>query len=312
MATVDESLNADSQINQDLAALRELSLNQQVTFSQYIRQVLPLDGFVFWLRTQRTTIQGSLHISIDKQQSEDESPAVNQAVFTTDKPVQLFNAISSDTMLVGEFEGAKFAFSRRESFYRAAGLYHYVGTAVYPALQNQLVDVGAQIADTTPIISNSLPAWLALKSYKPIWLLPANPELTLYPSFAVPDNLQPPYGSVHIEPTATRALGATAVFAQRGTQSQLATDHVRVTLYGAPNNVAMDWLALVNSYSTDTDIIGMMNMPIIRDEKRTQPELNILAMKKTIEFDVSYLQKRIDDVARQLILHASVLFIPGP
>ena len=68
----------------------------------------------------------------------------------------------------------------------------------------------------------------------------------------------------------------------------------------------------VNQYSLDTDSIGIMNMPIVRDEKRPQSELQVIAMKKTIEFDVSYYQTRINDIARQLIESCIVEYSVAP
>ena len=50
----------------------------------------------------------------------------------------------------------------------------------------------------------------------------------------------------------------------------------------------------------------MLNMPVIQDEKVTQPELGVIAMKKTITFEVSYYQQNIRNVARQLIESALI------
>jgi hypothetical protein len=55
-----------------------------------------------------------------------------------------------------------------------------------------------------------------------------------------------------------------------------------------------------------------MTSGAIRDEKRTQPELGILAMKKTIEFDVSYYQARANNVARQLLQVVKATFYNNP
>jgi len=55
---------------------------------------------------------------------------------------------------------------------------------------------------------------------------------------------------------------------------------VRITLFGVRNDQALDFVACVNQYSLDYDMFGVMNMPTIRDEKRTQAELNVIAMKK--------------------------------
>ena len=122
---------------------------------------------------------------------------------------------------------------------------------------------------------------------------------------------------VHIDDTrqlqATPLLGPTAPvgLAAFGTVNgttpdtthwQLVSDRVRITLYGLTNQQALDWLDLVNSYSFDQDEIGIMSCETaVRDMKRTQAELGILAMKKVIEYRVSYYQSRANTVARQLV-----------
>lgn len=326
MALIDETSAASA----NLAGLRTISNDQRITFTLYVRYVLPIDGYVFWLGTSNDTqVKCSLHITADKQQNEDETIAVNRVVMTTGEPVQQFNAIGPNEMWVGEVAGVRFAFSRSGPRYRAAELYHYNGNAVYPALGNMLVAAGQQFPKNTQVISNSLPMWLTLATYDPIWLVPANPGITLYPSYAVPDNLAPPYGVVHIPPESTEVLqavpllgpvapvGRAALGTVNGTTLdsthwQLVSDHVRVTLYGLTNAQMADWMDLVNRYSFDTDEIGIMSASPIRDEKRTQSELAILAMKKTISYTVSYYQARANAVARQLIEKVSVEYAIGP
>jgi hypothetical protein len=327
LATINEAVNQLSTGNADLAGLSALSLDQSITFTQYIRYVLPLDGYVFWLRTQSTTIPGSLHVSIDKRQEETLTNAVNRVVFSTGTAVQQFNDISPDRIWIGEWNNQKFAFTRSDGIYDPAGIFYYMGDAVYSDMLSQLVDVGDQLDPTTLVVSNSLPLWLSLKSYIPIWLVPPNPLITLYPSFAVPDNLPPPYGVVHIEPSGTRALqaipnlgpvhpigraamGTLSGTALSTTHWQLTADMVRITLIGTTNQQALDFQDLVNRYSYDQDLMGLMNTPVFRDDKRKQAELGILAMMKTAEFEVSYYQNRVDDVARQLLLSATETFIP--
>lgn len=312
MATLNEAANAQSQANSDLAGSKLLSRDAVVTFARYIRQVLPLDGYVFWIKTLTDTVQGSLHYTTDKRQLEDETIAINRVRFTTGHEIQLFNDVSSTVMWVGIYQGLKFAFTRGIDFFAASGVYHYDGDAVYPALETQLVDQGSQFGDKTLIVSNSLPAWLTLVNYDPIWLAPLNPTIPLFPSFAVPDNFPPPYGAVHITPNQTQAMQASPWLGPRYSHYQLASDAVRITLYGATNSMAEDFVDLVNSYIRDygDGTIGLMNMPIVRDEKRTQAELGILAMKKTVEFEVSYYQTRINDLARQLIEHVKIAYFP--
>jgi hypothetical protein len=312
MPTVAEAVNAASLKDPLLQGLSVLSQYQQIPFAQYIRYVLPLDGYVFWLKTQKALIAGSLHIAARKDQREDETIAVNRVVFTTGELVQEFNSIGQNTIWVGEAGGNKFAFSQSGPFYQAAELFHYTGEAVYPALESQLVDVGAQLPTDTLIVSNSLPAWLTLISYAPVWLIAGNPGITLYPSFLVPDNLRPPYGTVHIPEDQTQPLSAFPAITYGGEHSQLATDHVRVTLYGTTNAQALAFLDLVLQYSRDTNVIGMMTpTPIVRDAKRTQAELGVIAMKKTIDFQVSYLQGTIPGVGWQLILNALTTILPA-
>lgn len=321
MGIIDE---AAAQAAANLAGLRSISENQFVAFTLYVRWVLPLDGYVFWLSTGKTLpVRGSLHVTADKRQLEDETIAVNRVVLTTGERVQPFNEIAPDQMWVGEAAGVRFAFSRSGPRYQAAGIFHYNGDAVYPALANMLVPVGNEYPKTTVISSNSLPLWLTLKTYSPLWLVPPNPGITLYPSYLVPDNLAPPYGVVHIPEEGTRQLQATPLlgptrptgWAAQGTVNgttpdatywQLVADRVRVTLYGMTNQQAADFVNVVYQYSYYTDLMGIMSASPIRDAKRTQSELGIVAMKKMIEFEVSYYQTRVDEIARQFIQSARV------
>lgn len=309
MVKVNQSSGSVTQGGPDTGALQLVSNDQHIPFSQYIRHVLPLDGYIYWLKTQTTKVRGSLHVSVVKQQNVDETVAVNRVQFSTADPVQQFNDISPDMIWVGEYGGAKFAFTQTDGFFQAADLYHYSGTAVYPALANLLVDVGQQLTDATLIVSNSLPIWLSLKTYTRIWLAPLNPGITLYPAFAVPDNIRPPYGVVHIDPNQTIALQMAPYFNNRASHWQLTQDQVTVTLYGATNDMALDFVDLVMQFTEyEKGVLGVTNMPVVRDEKRTQPELGILAMKKTVLFTVNYYQQRVNDIARQLIKNCIVSF----
>lgn len=289
-----------------------LSQSETVAFVQYVRYVLPLDGYVFWLRTKQIEAKGVFHYSANGNQNETNSATINPVVFTTTTPIDDFEEIDPKTIWIGEYAGLKFSFAQRGFYFKESNVYHYAGNAVYATMQTQLVDTGDQLPVEALVVSNSLPAWLTIANYSPEWLLPTNPQVTLFPSFLVPQNVRPPYGVVHIDPRQTVALQAFPTIALRGTHTQLATDRVRVTLYGLTNDQALDWLDTVIQYSDDYSVIGMMNMPIVVDEKETQQEINTIAMKKVVDFEVSYTQARVRDVARQLILHALVTFIPNP
>lgn len=339
MVGVVESSGAKDELAAGLAlGVATLSLNDSVTFTQYVRLVLPLDGYVFWVKSDLVTqsallnalgfndtqfnqpefiaaaaptmtVTGiSLHYSTQQQQNEDETVGLSQVILTSPEPIQQFNNIQPNVLWVGEYQGddegvdgpITFAFSARGKYYKAADLFHYSGTAVLPVFKTQLVDTLESLSQRQLIVSNSLPIWLALNNYQPPY--PGfNNTIPLYPSFLLPDNLPPAYGVIHIDPARTTALQSAPSFNSTLSSCQLAQDFVRVTLYGLTNDAAQSFLAAVEQYSYDTCNIGMMNMPIVRDDKRTQPELNVIAMKKVIDFEVSYNQQAARDVARQMI-----------
>jgi hypothetical protein len=273
---------------------------------QYTKSTLPLDGYVFYVNTGViTTVKGSLHYATDRQQNEDETIDVNRVIFTGLRKIDAFNLCAPDDLFIGEFQGVRFAFSARGSFYEQANLFHYVGNAVYPALASQLVDSAADLP-LGPIVSNSLPIWLTQNSFAPV-----------YASYLVPANVQPPYITAHVEPTLTDTPSF-PILTWPGTtepnsgasplhllpSSQLMRDRVRLTLYGFNNQSAIQFYVSLIDYSLNTDNFGFGNSPAIRDEKRTQVEMAVIAMKKTIDIDAWYYQGTADALARRLILSA--------
>jgi hypothetical protein len=306
MPSIAESLNSQSQLADGLAAgVNTLSLNQTVQFTQYTKSTLPTDGFVFYVNTGVVVlVQGSLHYSTDQQQNEDETIDVNRVMFTGLSQIDAFNQAAPDDLFIGEFQGIQFAFSARGSFYQQANLYHYLGNAVYPALASQLVDSAGDLP-TGPIVSNSLPIWLSQNSFAPV-----------YASYLVPANIVPPYITVHVEPDLTE-VPSFPIYTWPGTtqagspaplhdlsSTQLAKDRVRLTLYGFNNQTAIQYLVSLIEYSVDSNNFGFGNSPAIKDQKRTQSELNVIAMKKTIDIDAWYFQSAADAIARRLILSA--------
>lgn len=252
---------------------------------------------------------GSLHVATDSEQHEDETLGVNDVVFTATQEVVEFNAINPQTMWVGTLTlgsvDLPVAFAQRGAFYREANLWHYRGRTVFPALQAQLVNGVADLPDG-PIVSNSLPIWLTQNQVWPV-----------YPSFLVPDNVPPPYVVAHVD--RTRALGAFPILGTRGAaipgsgtaplyqwpSSQLLCDDVRLTTYGLNAQQATQFLMSLMDYSLDTDGFGFMNSPAFLDDKRVQPEITAIAMKKTCDIAASYYLDVADAVARRYILAAS-------
>lgn len=323
MTTLLESLSGDqaSPVHDALAAgVDMLSGTQQVSFVPYVRTILPLDGYVFWLSSAIASPQqlaksgipsadpvlviGSLHYASQGSQQEDETIVVRSVDFTSESEIDAFAEVAPDVMYVGtwatKFGSFKFTFSRRNSYYRQADLHHYIGDAIYPVFEAQLIDNLASF-DQRQVVSNSLPIWLSMFSENTPFVSFMSISIPLYPSLLVADDLVPPYASVHIGPDDTRPLQSIPWRGPTSSHFQLCADRVRLTLYGLGNDDAMTFLDYILDYSENTGLIGLMNMPIARDGKRAQIELTALAKQKIIEFEVSYQQQSAREIARQLI-----------
>jgi len=331
MASVAETAGAKTQLGAGLAeGVNTLSLNQTITFTLYVKLILPLDGYVFWvnaalltdsalynaaqfnrlefdqfgdsLPARQLVAQGSLHYATEMHQIDDRTTAYNHMIFTSLQPIQDFNLINPNLIYVAtNSDGIKFAFSRRENFYKQADLYHYRGDALYSVMDTQLIDSMTGFDTTSPIVSNSLPIWLSLNQFFP-----------MYPSYLVGQNIAPPYASVDISPSDTYAIQAFPLLDKNSNPNQLTHDKVKITIYGIRNQEALNFAQYVFDYSLNTDNIGVQNMPIVQDEKMTQPEFGIIAMKKSITFDVSYYQTTVNDIARKLIESAFINITVAP
>jgi hypothetical protein len=309
MVTVNEAANnAKGQLAAELAAgVNFLSESTQIQFLLYKKLILPLDGYVFWVRANLAPpvpvepdlvmIAGSLHYSTEIGQEEDATIAYNTVVFTALNPIDLFQDMNPQYIYLATYQGIRFAFSSHGKYYQQAGLWHYLGVAVTSITDIQIIDDLSQLPGEQ-IVSNSLPIWLAMSTYVPPYPGFRCPFI-MYPSFLVPQNEAPPYASVHIEDT--QALGSVALLGPHLESSQLVCEKVKVIIYGADNCDIITFLNFVIQYSSDYSYIGLMNMPIVRDEKREQSELQVIAQKKSIEFKVSYLQNCVRDIARQHI-----------
>jgi hypothetical protein len=322
MTTVSEALGSSKPpIAAELAAgVNVLSANQTITFTLYKKLVLPLDGFVFWVNYDlivptdgdpptSVNIQGALHYSTEMEQDESFTISYNTVVFTALTQCDIFNEIAPQFLYLANYNGIQFAFGSQGKYFQQADLWHYVGIAVSSNQGSQVINDIGVLNSLKQVVSNSLPIWLAMPTYVPPYPGFVCPILKMFPSFLVPENETPPFASVHIEDTTS--LVEAAMLGPRLTSTQLSSETVRITLYGVNNDDAITFLNFVLQYSYDWQYIGMMNMPIIRDEKDHQSELQTISQKKVIEFRVSYLQNSVRDIARQHILHAKVKYYPA-
>jgi hypothetical protein len=291
------------------AGIASISGNQTVSFTQYTKVVLSPDGYVFWVASSTAqTFTGSLHYITHTEQNLDETLGINRVIFSAIEEITPLNSINPQTMWVGTWstpDGTiRIVFSERASFYQQAGVWHYSGFALYPALASQLVASSADLP-VGPIVSNSLPIWLAQNSVAPV-----------YASFLVPDNVVPPYIVAHIEPVNTMPVGQFPIYQWPGTpnpdtalqnmaSSQLLRDEVTLILYGLTNQQATQYYVSLIEYSRNTDDFGFGNSPALQDEKRTQSEITAIAMKKKLVILASYYLNTADAIARRLLLSAS-------
>jgi hypothetical protein len=310
-------------------------LSEEATYSLqlYTRVVLPVDGFVFWApRGNPKQIKGSFHYALEIKQDADEVAAEGDCIFTSMTQLGTLGqtgtaataTVPSTSALyvitVGEnptddpkTAPVRFAFNRQGHFYAQAGVWHYSGRRIMPAFATQLLDPGNTIDLTRAVKSDSTALWLAMNSYQQAYDgQPTTPGVTLYPADMSAENLAPPYATVDI--VETEAIGSAPLLngAQFGSHTQLCKDTVDITLYGLQNNEALLFQDFVNQYSLDTDYLGVMNMPVVKDVKRTAPEIQTLAMKKMIRYEISYYQSTSTSVGRQLITQAVSTFLTNP
>ena len=328
MASAVEAATAKPQLGAGLAqGVETLSGNEQVTFTLYVKLVLPLDGYVFWVNaalltdsalynasqynkllynnypegvpSRQLVASGSFHFSSDVQMLEDRQTVFNHTTFTSLVEIADFNLINPQFQYIATYQGMRFAFNRRENFYKQADLYHYRGDALYSVMTTQIIDSMTGFDTQSVIVSNSLPIWLALNQFFP-----------MYPSYLVDQNIVPPYAAIDINPSLTTALQDFPLLDPNSNPFQLVKDTVKITMYGIRNHEALNFVQYILDYSRNTDNIGLMNMPVMQDEKMTQSELGIMAQKKTITFEVSYYQSTVNDIARKLIEHAFMEITP--
>lgn len=300
--------------------LESNSFSNPISFQAYTRTVLPIDGFLFWTPTIQKTFIGTLHYSQDIVMNEDETLAYASVVFTTKEPVPFFQEAPNNTIWVAEIDTFQFAFSQQAGFFQSQGLWHYLGHSIQAAMATQLLDrAGNPIDGKQRVLTNSTALWLGLNGYTSLYYdgfsetgIPFRlaPPI-LFPSHMVPTNQLPPYGTIFIpeDGSGTRALQATPWLDSDRSHYQLMADRVQITLYGLQNDACLDFLDTVNQYSVDTDNFGIMNVPAMRDGVRIQNEVQTRAMKKVIDFEVSYYQTRVNKVSRSLIKKASIVYI---
>lgn len=292
--------------------LKTISESQEVTFSLYVRVILPLDGFLFWVKADllrkpephqpglpvppadmplSLRAQGSLHWMTTSQQTDITSQGLNNVLFTTSKKIEAFNATDSDSMYIGEVDGAPFSFSWMGNRYEQADLYHYRGESIYPVMRSQMITSLDDFRPHELVVSNCLPILIALNS-------PGGKSLSVYPSFLIPQNVVPPYAVIDVKNSRPLQM---APLITGGERWQFVMDTVRVTLFGLDNVRALQYVDYVVSHAMEYEQFGVSNSPVPLDDKMNQRELNAIAMKKHVDFEINYYQQSATAVALKYI-----------
>ena len=144
MASAVEAATAKPQLGAGLAqGVETLSGNEQVTFTLYVKLVLPLDGYVFWVNAslltdsalynasqynrllydnypegvpaRQITVSGSFHFNQELHQLSDRTTTYNHIIFTSTQPIQDFNLINPQFLYIANYENNRFSFSRKEN-----------------------------------------------------------------------------------------------------------------------------------------------------------------------------------------------------
>jgi hypothetical protein len=273
------------------AGLQVIDRNQTIRFVKYTRVILPYDKYVYWVLSSllaSTTaapvleVAGSFHYNTDQKQELASTIAYQNVIFTTGEEIADLNKLQPDEMYLGYFNDIQFSFSSHKNYYEQAGLWHYEGQAVYPQMRTQIIDDLSELNSNELVVSNSLPLWIALNDFAPV-----------FPSYLVPENLSPPYIVCHIDEDRTTPLQPIPLVNSEGTW-QLSKDKVKLVIYGFNNQSIQNYTQYLMGKSLCGNTFGILNMGLgVKDGKYIQSEINVLAQEKFIELEVSYNQHAI-------------------
>lgn len=310
MPTLEEAAaNVSSQLSSVLdSAVETISSRQEITFQLYVAQVLPLDGWVFWVNASIMSasalaalgvtkpliipVEGSLHRQAVRSQSDEASQAVNTIIFTSEDIIDDINSEDPTTRYFGDYDGTQFAFSRMNSRYDQSGMYHYVGDAVLATMRDQIINDPSDIDMQDVVVSSSLPVWMSLNRFMPI-----------YPAMLSAHNISPPFATAKC--SNPEPLAVSYFLDEESNQSQLVVEEVSLSVTGLKNAAIQDFIRYVQEYTLGGAAeFGIMNTPVVQDERVPQNELNAITMRKTIKFKINYYQGRMRSIARKLITSA--------
>ena len=314
-----EGMPGSPPLNSALSAgLDNIRYGQSLTFTPYVRVVLPVDGFVFFVRYDQVsqiaaslagtssatlapvTVPCSVHMSTTTEQADEDNMDFSRIVITAKQEIRPFHDNVTTVLWISEFEGVRFTIDGRKGYYQQSGLFHYQGGTVFPVMETQIIDDASDLCLSSPILSNSTPLWMTLAANisSAVWL--PGFSFPLYPAWLIPDNEVPPYGV--IMPRDAKGWMSAPRFDPNFSRNQLVYETVDVVLYGCSHRDAENFLDSVLGYQMTGTIFGVSNVPVIEDIPRNQSELSVRAQKKLISFGVNYYQSQARQMAEKYIL----------
>lgn len=334
MATIDEAASQSGSSDKAaglIAAISLLSGEQTYAFELYKRVVLPLDGFVFWIKSSqlenyigrkdvgamyRSSPFGRLafdslarQVTLTPQQKQKYTFSINGSLHVSQQMNQ-----DSDTTYVAQ--DISFTTKTQVTYFESIApdeIYILtipnVGRVAFGNQRNRysLAGIwhyhGKAVFSTmaSQIIDNEKrmnPNNLIVSNSLPYWLALSTADIPVYPSYLSPKNLSPPYITADVQ--ITDAIQSWPLVDEYSSQGQLVSDTIEFTMYGLNNQAALDFqMSVLNG--SEYGEYGIQNVPVPMDMKANQTEFQVIAQKKVMRLQVSYYQYQLREYARRLI-----------
>lgn len=351
MATISEASQQSGSSDKAaglIGAIGVLSGEQTFTFELYKRVVLPMDGFVFWIKASELSTYvgrndvGALYSQTSfartafdaLQKQADPTPeqlqrykfSINGSLHISQEVFQEPDAtyVNQDVSFTTKVQTVNFDSIASNELYILSIPDGYPDKLplriAFGRQRNRYTLAGLwhytgkvinsiQATQVVDNANNINPDEVIVSNSMPYWLGMSTATIPVYPAFLSPKNLTPPYITVDVQ--STDAIQAIPLVADQYNQAQLVTDTIEFTMYGLNNSAALDFQIAVIENSEYGEY-GIQNMPVPIDEKITQSEFQVIAQKKVMKLQAAYYQYRAREYARRLITEAFIALTPEP
>lgn len=351
MATINEAASQSGSSDKAaglIAAISLLSAQETYTFELYKRVVLPLDGFVFWIKaSELSTYAGRKDVgaiynknpfaqiafsalayegNLTPKQQERYKFTINGSLHVSQEVKQEADAtyVNQDVSFTTKTQTINFDEIAPNELYILNIPDGYenriVGRVAFGNQRNRYSTAGLwhyhgkvlNSVQASQVVDNANainPDYAIVSNSLPYWLALSTAEIPVYPSYLSPKNLIVPYVTADIQ--TTEAIQSWPLVDEYSNQGQLVTDTIEFTMYGLNNAAALDFqLSVLNN--SEHGEYGVQNIPVPVDVKLTQSEFQIIAQKKVMKLQANYYQYRTRAFAIKLINEAKMALTPEP